>query len=120
VNISDRPWSNITAADYPDAASYCDACLIDLNPAGQPKVKGLCRLPVKEPNGDLNRAACGSAAAVLAGGRGGVDAPQAAKERAAQRLVSYYRLLKSDPPATIMRMAGNAAPAAMAARMGQS
>lgn len=104
--VSDRPWSEISASDYRDAESYCNACLINLND-GPPRdwVKSACKLPVMEPSRDINRNACHAAAAVLAGGRGGVDAPAAAKRTAARRLAGMYRsVLKEDPPEALMRM----------------
>jgi len=39
-----------------DASEYCSVCLIDLNPKGKPKVKDLCKLPVRsKPGGPYNR-----------------------------------------------------------------
>jgi hypothetical protein len=102
--ISEKPWSNITAADYPTPAAYCEASLIDLN-TGRDKAKGNCKLPIYEPGGALNRAAVHAAAAVLAGGRGGVDAPPDAKRAAARKLVSAYRQLEEDAPDAVKRLA---------------
>lgn len=105
MSVSERPWTNITPSSYATANAYCAASLIDLN-QGE-KSKGLCKLPIKEPGGAINRAAVHAAAAVLAGGRGGVQAPQEQKVAAAKRLVSIYRNdLKEDPPDSLLRLAG--------------
>lgn len=120
-NISSRPWDG-SAANYDDAGDWCNACLIDENPAGKPKVKGLCKLPVYEPSPDdpkggpegdnpthrvgaLNVNAVHAAAAALAGGRGGVQASPAAKKAAAKKLIRLYRQIKEDAPASIKNMA---------------
>jgi hypothetical protein len=107
--VSDKPWASITEADYADAADFCSASLIDLNEPGTDKVKSLCKLPVREPRsmgGNLNRAAVIAATAVLAGGRGGVDAPPDEKRAAARKLLGYYRAqLQQDPPESLVRLA---------------
>jgi hypothetical protein len=109
VAVSEKPWGSITAADYADAADYCSASLVDLNPAGESKTKDRCYLPVREPRsmgGNLNRNGVYAAAAVLAGSRGGVDIPAAEKKRAARTLVGHYRTLKTDPPESLVNLAG--------------
>lgn len=104
--VSERPWGNITAADYATPNAYCGACLIDLNDGE--KSKAMCKLPIREPGGAINRAACHAAAAVLAGGRGGVQAPADQKAMAARRLVGIYRRdLREDPPESLTRLAGS-------------
>ncbi|HEX5451286.1 MAG TPA: hypothetical protein VFW86_02765 [Candidatus Limnocylindrales bacterium] len=103
--VSDKPWGQFSDADYPDADAYCRASLIDLNPAGQPKTKDACKLRVREPGGDLNRNGVHAAAAVLAGARGGVDAPAAAKRAAARKLVGLYGQLNETPPDSVRRLA---------------
>lgn len=102
--VSNRPWSSITESDYKTPEAFCSACLIDLN-TGREKSKSLCKLPVREPGGALNRSAVHAAAAALAGARGGVKAPADAKKRAARRLLSLYRQLKDEPPPGLKRMA---------------
>lgn len=105
ASVSDKPWEQFTAASYTTANAYCAACLIDTN-QGE-KSKALCKLPYKEPGGAINRAGVHAVAAVLAGGRGGVSAPQDEKVAAAKRLVSIYRNdLKEDPPESLIRLAG--------------
>lgn len=102
--ISDRPWSDFSESDY-TPEQFCRAALIDLNPAGAEKVKANCKLPVLEPSGALNRNACHAAASVLAGGRGGVNAPAEAKRAAARRLIARYRELAEEAPPALRRMA---------------
>jgi len=104
--ISNRPWSEITEADYKDAAAFCKACLIDLNEPGEEKVKAKCKLPVYEPGGALNRSAVHAAAAALAGARGGVQAPLEEKRKAARKLIALYRDLKEEPPESLKKLAG--------------
>jgi hypothetical protein len=108
AKISDRPWSEISDSDYADAKDLCAASLIDLNRAGEEKKKELCKLPVREPRkmgGALNRNAVHAAAVVLAGGRGGVDAPADEKRKAARKLVRLYRELDEDAPDSITKLA---------------
>ena len=102
--ISNRPWADFTEADY-TPEQFCRAALIDLNPSGEPKTKGLCKLPVREPDGTLNRNGVHSAAGALAGARGGVQAPPDAKRTAARRLLATYGELDEQPPETVVRMA---------------
>ncbi len=104
--FSNKPWGQFSETDYPDAERFCAACLIDMNPEGRPKVKAMCKLPVREPGGAYNRNAIHAAAAALAGARGGVDAPPDEKRRAARRLVRLYAEMQEEPPETIRRMAG--------------
>ena len=52
ASFSDKPWDG-SASRWGTAEAYCSACLIDVNPKGQKKVKGLCHLPVKEPGGGV-------------------------------------------------------------------
>lgn len=52
--VSNKPWGDISESDYADAAQFCNACLMDFNPSGSEKVKGLCFLPYKEPSGTIN------------------------------------------------------------------
>lgn len=104
--ISNRPWGAISEADYRDAAQFCAACLIDLNEPGAEKTKGKCKLPIREPGGAINRNAVHAAAAVLAGARGGVDAPPDEKRKAARKLIRLYREMNEEPPESLRRLAG--------------
>lgn len=104
--FSNKPWGTVSESDYPDANSYCSASLIDMNAPGEEKIKGKCKLPVKEPGGTYNRNAIHAAAAVLAGARGGVDAPPEEKRRAARKLIRLYREMDEEPPESLRRLAG--------------
>ncbi len=105
--VSEKPWGQFSDADYADPGALCDASLINLNSGSRSDwTKGNCKLRVYEPGGALNRNGCHAAASVLAGGRGGVDAPPAAKAAAARKLVSLYRSdLKEDPPDSLVALA---------------
>jgi len=102
--ISNAPWSAITQADY-TPEQWRRACLIDTG-EGDPNSKSRYKLPVKEPNGDVNRNGMHAAAAVLAGARGGVNAPADAKRAAARKLLALYHQAGEDPPETVRMMAG--------------
>lgn len=105
--VSNEPWSNFSDSDYPDAGAYCDASLINLNEGPRRDwTKANCKLRVYEPDGDLNRNGVHAAASVLAGGRGGVDAPAAAKRAAARKLMGLYRECGESPPDSLRMMAG--------------
>lgn len=104
--ISDKPWGSISQADYPDAGSYCDASLINENSGPRSAwSKAACKLPVREPDGTLNRNGVHAAAARLSGAGGGVDAPPALKRTAARVLLRMYGQLNETPPESITRMA---------------
>lgn len=100
--VTDAPWDG-SASRY-SIEQWKAATLI--GPLGDPGSKSSYKLPVLEPNGDVNSNAVHSAAAELAGGRGGVDAPGPEKAQAAKKLVSLYRQLKSDPPDSLSKLAG--------------
>lgn len=105
--ISDKPWGQFSDSDYADAGALCDASLINLNTGPRRDwTKANCKLRVYEPGGDLNRNGVHAAAAVLAGGRGGVQAPPDAKRAAARKILSLYRQLKEQAPESIRRLAG--------------
>lgn len=114
---STRSWGEISASDYPDAASYCSASLMDFNPSGQDKIKDLCKLPVKEPNGNYNV----NGVLATAGGRGitrvqrpdGVSQEEFStqRRRAARRIISLYRRIGRVAPESVFRIAGMRAPA---------
>lgn len=106
----DTPWDG-SAGQWPDGASYCAASLIDVN-AGRQKIKDLCFLPYKEPDGKTNV----RGVLACAGGRGitrvqkpdGVDASKwaSAKRSAARQLISLYRRMRREPPEAVVRIAG--------------
>lgn len=101
--VSDRPWSDISQADYSDPIDYCNSCLINLA-ADKPEsqwTKADGKLPVREPasmGGKLNRNACHSAASVLAGGMGGLTGVSPDQKRAAaKQLMRYYKSWLKEP-----------------------
>jgi hypothetical protein len=112
-DISDRPWSGVTRASYTNAAEYCAACLIDLNPTGEPKTKSRCKLPVYEPRalgGRLNRNAVRAAADRLIRARGGVEASLAECQAAARRLIELFQAIGDPPPRSLIALAGRDGP----------
>ncbi|MBI4494432.1 MAG: hypothetical protein HY690_16745 [Chloroflexi bacterium] len=107
AEVSTKPWGSIGESDYADAADFCSACLIDLNESGAEKTKARCKLPVREPKsmgGKLNANGMRAAAAVLAGARGGVDAPPEQKRAAARKLAGMMRSADMEPPESMRRM----------------
>lgn len=104
--VTDKPW-NGSASKYATTKEYCDACIINTND-GDPKdwVEAKCKLPVKEPNGDINSNGVHAAAAALAGARGGIKESSEIKKAAAKKLASIYRQIKQDVPESIKNMAG--------------
>jgi hypothetical protein len=107
VPVSNRAWGTISEADYPTAASFCSASLINGNTGPSSRwSKEACKLPYKEPGGVINRGGVHAAAGALAGARGGVSATPEQKKAAARRLISIYRNdLKEDPPESLVRLA---------------
>ncbi len=107
-SVSDKPWGQFTAADY-TPEQWARACLIDTG-QGDAASKSRYKLPVKEPDGAVNRAGVHAAAGVLAGARGGVQASPEQMMAAAKSLVRIYKSdLSEDPPASLLKMAGMAA-----------
>ena len=104
-SLSSAPWDG-SASRWPNARSYCDSCLVDLNEGDGEPTKSACHLPVREPSGAYNRAALGAAASALAGGRGGgVKIPPAAKKSAARKLLGLYRRFQLDAPDSLKTLA---------------
>lgn len=103
ADVSNKPWSQFSDSDYTDA-QYKRACILDRGTGNTAKERYALR--VREPDGTLNRNGVHAAAVVLAGGRGGVNAPAAAKKAAARKLVSLYHQIGEQPPDSITRLAG--------------
>lgn len=101
--VSDKPWSRFSDSDYSDEQWY-EACLIK-PPKSEYTAKAQAKLPVREPDGTLNRNGVHAAAAALAGARGGVKASPEEKRKAARMLLRLYRELEEEPPESIKRMA---------------
>lgn len=103
---TDKAWDG-SASRYPDTPSYCDACAINTNTGDRADwVQSACKLPYKEPNGDINTNALGAASAALAGARGGLkDVSPADKKKAARTLMRAYGEAKMDAPPSLKNMA---------------
>lgn len=91
--VSDKPWSNFSQADY-TPEQWKRACLIV---TGDGTSKDDCSLPVREPDGTLNRNAVHAAASRL----GQVDAPAEAIASAREKLRGLYGELGEDAPASV-------------------
>lgn len=105
--FSDKPWSNFSEADY-TPEQWLRACLIHM--VDRPKVKADGKLPVREPDGMLNRNGIHSAAGALAGARGGVSAPAEMRRKAARKLISLYREMKEQAPDSLYKLVGEKPP----------
>lgn len=99
VSVSEKPWSSYKASDYTPEQWHA-ACLIHQHD-GDPTSKDQCKLPVKTPDGALNRNGVHSAAAALAGSRGGVNASVDEKQKAANALLRHYKTLGEEPPKSL-------------------
>jgi hypothetical protein len=103
THISEKPWSDYTEADY-TIEQWHSACLVHLH-TGPPTSKSQCKLPVKTPNGALNRNGVHAAAAALAGARSPLKAPPDQKAKAASALRRYYAQLGEQPPDSLKQSA---------------
>lgn len=104
ASVSDRPWDGSAARFTPE--QWRRSCLLDTG-VGDPDSKSRYKLPVREPDGTLNRTACHAAAAALAGGRGGVQATPEQKTSAKRKLAELYRNeLNEDPPSSLSERIG--------------
>jgi len=103
--VTDKSWDG-SPSKYPNTNSFCSACLIDTNKPGEDKVQANCKLPIREPNGDINKNALGAASAALAGARGGLkDVSPADKKKAARALMKAYSEAQMPPPPSLKNMA---------------
>lgn len=100
-HISMKPWSEYSSSDY-TPEQWHKACLIHQH-QGIPTSKNQCKLPVRTPNGAINRNGVHAAAAALGGARGGVDASDAEKASARTALVRLYGELGEDAPAGLAK-----------------
>lgn len=100
-HLSEKPWSMYTKADY-SIEQWHASCLIHQH-EGPPTSKGQCKVPIKTPGGAVNKNGVFSAAAALAGARGGVQASPEQKASAARILVRYYRQMDKEPPPSLMK-----------------
>lgn len=100
AHISETPWSEYSKSDY-TLTQWHTACLVHTHD-GEPTSKSECKLPVKTPDGVLNRNGVHAAAAALAGARGGLKGlSEDQKKAAANALKRYYAQLDEDPPESL-------------------
>jgi hypothetical protein len=100
AHISETPWSAYSKSDY-TLEQWHAACLIHIHD-GEVTSKSECKLPVKTPDGVLNRNGVHAAAAALAGARGGLkNVSKEQREKAAAALRRYYSQLDEDPPESL-------------------
>src|SRR4051795_5342345 len=100
AHISEASWSDYNKSDY-TLEQWHAACLIHVHD-GAPTSKSQCKLPVKTPNGALNRNGVHAAAAALAGARGGLKGVSAdQRKKAGNALKRYYAQLDEDPPESL-------------------
>lgn len=111
--VTDKAWDG-SSSNYEDADAYCSACLIDSNPSGADKKVDLCKLPVKEPNGDINRNAVHNAAARF-NQLSGVSEEE--KRSAARKLLSIYRNDLHEEPPQVLKSAGGTTSKEMSANI---
>jgi hypothetical protein len=100
-HLSEKPWSMYKASDY-SVEQWHNACLIHQH-EGPPTSKGECKLPIKTPNGAVNKNGVYAAAAALGGARGGVNATPEQKASAAKALIRYYREMDKEPPPSLLK-----------------
>ncbi|GGM55569.1 hypothetical protein GCM10012275_28330 [Longimycelium tulufanense] len=102
TRVSDKPWSQFSQADY-TIEQWRRATLIAVK-GSQSDNKEDYKLPVREPDGTLNRNGVHAAAQRI----GQVEGVSPEKVRAAARkLVSHYRNdLNEDPPESLLSLAG--------------
>lgn len=100
--ISDAAWDG-SPARFTDE-QYEASCVIDRKLCGEGDLapKQRCSLPIKEPNGELNRNAVHAAA----GRFGSVQACDAAKKSGAAKLRAAYKALGEEPPDSITAKGG--------------
>lgn len=107
--VSDKPWGDFSQSDY-TPQQWKAACLVHMPAAaGQDEyAKDLCKLPVREPDGTLNRNAVHAAA-----GAHGIGAVQGISDgertAAAKALVGLYREIGDPPPDSLLALAGQSA-----------
>lgn len=102
--VSDKPWSNFSQADY-SIDQWKRACVVDTG-QGDPSSKQRYKVPVREPDGTLNRNGVHAAA-----GGHGISQVQgispSARKTAARKLVDFYENdLKEEPPPSLETLAG--------------
>lgn len=103
AHVSDKPWSDYKESDY-SLQQWHDACLVHQHTGGTPTSKTECKLPVKTPNGVLNRNGVHAAAAALAGARSSINLTVPQKGEAARKIASLYTQLNEKPSPKLIEM----------------
>lgn len=101
--VSDKPWSDFSQADY-SLEQWKKACVV--HPDADSDVKSDYKLPIREPNGTLNRNAVHAAAGRVH------QLDDASKSKAAKTLLTAYKTLQEDPPTALTELAGKSTEAA--------
>jgi hypothetical protein len=101
--ISEKAWSDYKKSDY-SIAQWHQACVLHQH-TGEPASKDQCKLPVRTPNGSLNRNGVHAAAAALAGARGGVQASPGQMATAKAALKKAYAQLDEQAPSSVQQSA---------------
>lgn len=96
--VSDKPWSDFTQADY-NEDQWFRATALHKN--GDSRTKSDNGLPIREPDGTLNRNGVHNAASRF----NQVEAPAEAKAAAAATLRGAYNTLGEEPPDSIANAA---------------
>lgn len=89
--ISEKSWDG-SASRFTEE-EYHRSCLIHEHPDGEPS-KSACKLPIREPNGDINKNGVHAAASRI----DQVDASEEEKSKAKSKLKSAYREIGEEPP----------------------
>ena len=92
--IAEGTWDG-SASRFSDT-EWIRSTIVDRGP-GHDTAKERYAVPIREPNGDVNRAAVHNAAARI----DQVDAPAAAIAQGKRKLVAAYRQLDEDPPESL-------------------
>lgn len=109
TTFTKSPWSS-PESDL-SVEDFAKVCLIDMNPPGKTKTKGMLHLPVRStPGGPVNVNALHAASG--AHGIQGVKGVSPEKKRsAAKKLISLYRQAGEIAPEHVYRIAGERRPA---------
>jgi hypothetical protein len=103
ATFTDAPWSS--PESNLSAEQYCSVCLVDQNPAGKPKTKANCHLPIRsKPGAPINKGALRAVASALQGGRG-ATLPGVDKKAVARKVVSMMKQAGMDPGKSMMNSA---------------
>ncbi len=115
--FDDSPWDG-SAGRWETAGEFCGDSLIDVNPEGEEKIKGLCKLPFRDPgatNPNIN------AIRAIGGSRGfsAIEKPADVSEdewsskvrTAADRVITWWpEAFDDDAPASVFSAAGKTRP----------